>query len=94
MTRASQRGWQKYLQDATLANKAIHAANPEMSLAALDYGATAIRPLCLPSDAPTESVGQMTRERWQTLMEQLVAIKLLEPEKVKIDEAFATQFLE
>jgi NitT/TauT family transport system substrate-binding protein len=94
MTRASQRGWQKYLLDATLANKAIHATNPEMSLAALDYGAKAIRPLCLANDASPESIGQMTRERWQTLMEQLIAIKLLEPEKVKIDEAFTSQFLE
>jgi len=94
VTRASQRGWRKYLQDATAANEKILAANPEMNLAALEYGATAIRPLCLPNDAAPDTVGQMTAERWETLAEQLIEIQLLQPAAVQVKDAFTLEFLE
>lgn len=93
MTQASQRGWQKYLEDPGPANKAINAANPEMKLEALEYGMAAIKPLCLPNDAPPESLGQMTPERWQTLAEQLVSINLLKPGAVKVEEAYRLNLL-
>jgi NitT/TauT family transport system substrate-binding protein len=93
MTRACQRGWQKYLEDATAANNAIHAANPDMSLAALQYGAQALQPLCLLEGVAPQSLGHMTHQRWQTLADQLIEIKLLEPGKVKVEEAFSSEFL-
>lgn len=88
MTRACQRGWRKYLEDPAPANKLIQQANPEMSAAALDYGATALRPLCLPEGMPSESLGEMTLERWQALAEQLIEVGALEAGQVKVAEAF------
>ena len=93
MTRACQRGWQKYLDDPQPANDLIRQANPEMSAEALAYGATALKPLCLPDDAAPETLGHMTLERWQKLSEQLVEIELLAPGKVQPQDAFTTQFL-
>ncbi len=88
MTKASLRGWQAYLQNAEPANKLLLEANPELTLAALNFGQQALKPLCLPQDAPPESLGQMTTARWQQLADQLIAIKLLEPKQVEVTHAF------
>jgi NitT/TauT family transport system substrate-binding protein len=77
ITRASVRGWQKYLEDPGPANEWIQKSNPEITLKALDYGAQAIKPLCLPDDADPATLGRMTLERWQQLQDQLIEIKLL-----------------
>ena len=59
-----------------------------MSEAALEYGAKALRPLCLPEGMSADALGQMTAERWSTLAEQLVEIGALEAGQVKAEEAF------
>ena len=94
MARACRRGWQRYLENPAAANRLIHEAHPEITLAALDYGAKAIQPLCLPENAPAESLGQMSAERWQTLADQSIEIKLLAPGKVDVNEAFRTDLLD
>ncbi|HTN76963.1 MAG TPA: ABC transporter permease, partial [Pirellulaceae bacterium] len=93
MTRACVRGWRTYLSDPDPAHHLINAANPEMTLEALTFGFRALTPLCLPNSAPPESVGRMTPERWQTLTDQLIEIKLLEPGKVRADEAYRLEFM-
>jgi NitT/TauT family transport system substrate-binding protein len=93
MTRASVRGWQKYLEDPAAANALIQKSNPEISTHALEYGAKAIKPLCLPHDADPKTIGTMSLDRWQELRDQLVAIKLLKPGKVQPAEVFTTKYL-
>lgn len=93
MTRASVRGWQKYLADAAPANELLRAANPEITIEALNFGQQAVKPLCLPNNAAPETLGKMTAERWQQLADQLIAIKLLEPGKVKVAEAYRLDML-
>lgn len=88
MTRACVRGWRKYLEDPASANQLILEANPEFSPEALQYGARALKPLCLPDNAPPESLGRMTKERWQTLADQLTEINALELGKVDVEHCF------
>lgn len=93
MTRASIRGWKKYLQDPEATNKFIHEQNREMGLEILAFGAKELKPLCLPTDFSEERLGEMSTERWQTLIDQMVAIGSLKPDAVKADAAFTTKFL-
>lgn len=92
MVSASRRGWEHYLEHPEETNKHIHELNPEMSLAALEYGVNALRPLVLDDVARTEGIGHMTLDRWQTLAEQLEALHIAEP--VDVDKVFTTRFLQ
>jgi NitT/TauT family transport system substrate-binding protein len=94
MVRAVRRGWRQYLTDPTAANAAIAEQNPEMSLDALAYGATEIAKLCVPSELSTDQLGTMTRERWETLWEQMVEADLLDGDPSVARNAFTTRFLE
>jgi NitT/TauT family transport system substrate-binding protein len=94
MVVACREGWQKYLQDYKETNAEILKLNSQgMTAEALDFGAEALKPLCLPSGFPAERIGEMTRERWQTLADQFVEIKLADPEKVKAESVFNNDFL-
>jgi NitT/TauT family transport system substrate-binding protein len=93
MVRASLRGWKKYLNDPETTNAHIHSLNEEMGLAALEFGAEALAPLCLPSELPAEDLGRMSADRWKTLASQLVEIKMLDPKKAAVDRAFTNEFL-
>lgn len=88
---ASVEGWATYLKDATATNAAIHQLNSEMSLAALEFGVTALKPLC-ETPAATAPCG-MQLERWQTLVQQIEEIEDIEPGSVKPEECFTLKFL-
>lgn len=93
MTRACIRGWRKYLAEPEATNQYIHEQNPEMDLAVLQYGAAALKPLCLPAGFDESRLGEMTAERWETLNDQLVEIGSLEAGAVKPADAFTTKFI-
>ncbi|MBS0202382.1 MAG: ABC transporter substrate-binding protein [Planctomycetes bacterium] len=93
MTRASIRGWHKYLEDPAETNKYIHEQNPEMSLEILEFGVAALKPLCLPEGFAAERLGEMTAARWQTLTEQMEEIGSIKPNTVVATEAFTATFL-
>lgn len=89
MVQACREGWQKYLESPDETNAAILALNPErMTAEALAYGAEQLEPLCTPNPNETPEFGGMSRERWQTLVDQFIELKLITPEKVKAPEAF------
>ncbi|HJT31395.1 MAG TPA: ABC transporter substrate-binding protein [Pirellulales bacterium] len=92
MVSASRRGWEHYLEHPDETNRHIHELNPEMSLAALEYGVNALRPLVLDDVAKTEGIGHMTPQRWRTLAEQLEELGIAEP--VDVSKVFTTRFLE
>ncbi len=88
---ASVAGWKKYLADPSATNTAIHGMNKDMSLAALEFGASAMAPLCKVRD--TEPLCNMTLERWQTLVSQIEEVDDIQPGSVKPEECFTTEFL-
>ena len=92
MVAASRRGWQHYLEHPQETNEHIHRLNPEMSLAALEYGVNALRPLVLDELADKEGIGQMSRQRWQTLADQLAELGIAEP--IDVSQIFTTRFLD
>ncbi|MEP3479795.1 MAG: ABC transporter substrate-binding protein [Fuerstiella sp.] len=91
MVEASVKGWGLYLESASSTNSAIHRDNPEMSLASLEYGAAAMKPLCQPSDQ-TGLCG-MTEERWQHLIDLIVEVDEISLNSVAASDCFDLQFL-
>jgi NitT/TauT family transport system substrate-binding protein len=94
MTRASIKGWKKYLADPDETNKHIHGLNPEMGSEILEFGVNALRPLCLPEGFDEKRLGEMSAERWTTLVSQMTEIGLLKPAATKPEDAYSLKFLE
>ncbi len=91
---ATREGWRHYLADGKLANELILAANPEgMTAEALEFGAKVMQELAMPDDADPETIGMMTQERWETLLQQLSDLKLVDRNKVKAEDCFTLEFL-
>jgi NitT/TauT family transport system substrate-binding protein len=93
VVRASQRGWQKYLSDPEETNEFIHSENPEMALDVLEFGVGVLRPLCPPAENSPETWGEMSAERWDTLVRQMEESASLEPGKVTAAQAWSNEFL-
>lgn len=91
---ATRKGWQNYLSKPTKGNKAILAANEHgMTAEALQFGSVEMRELAMPQGASLESVGMMTLERWQTLVQQMDALEPQAAGKVKAEDCFSVDFL-
>jgi NitT/TauT family transport system substrate-binding protein len=91
---ASREGWRRYLEDPEATNRFILQQNPEgISWAALEYGAEALQTLCLPEGTTADQIGQMTRQRWMELGEQLADLELIDLERAKPEEAFSLKYL-
>ena len=92
---ATRIGWQNYLQDPAKGNQAILTANNHgMTGEALEFGSEGLRSLALPNGFSIEQVGEMTLERWQTLVDQMANLGLVDQSKVKAEECFTTEFLD
>ncbi|MBM3278636.1 MAG: ABC transporter substrate-binding protein [Candidatus Handelsmanbacteria bacterium] len=91
VVRASLAGWEHYLRQPEPTNQQLHQLNPEMDLDILAYGVEQSRPLVQLAGQP---LGNMSLERWQTLLQQMAEAELIEPGKVKPEEAFTTRFLQ
>jgi NitT/TauT family transport system substrate-binding protein len=92
MVRATVKGWRHYLRDPSAANAAIQKLNPAMDKELLAFGAKELRPLVL-GDLAEESIGRMTLDRWQTLVDQLVSCDQMKADAVKASDVFTNQFL-
>ncbi|MFN3648464.1 MAG: ABC transporter substrate-binding protein [Armatimonadota bacterium] len=93
MVEASVRGWEKYLEAPEETNRRIHELNPEMELDLLELGARDMEPLVRDETAKQEGIGHMSRERWETLAQQLQEIGQLKAGQVTPASAFTTEFL-
>lgn len=93
MTRASIRGWRKYLAEPVETNKHIHEQNTQMDLDVLAFGVNALKPLCLPKDFTEERLGEMTAERWQAITSQMTEIGSLPIDFARPEAAFTARFL-
>lgn len=91
MVNASIAGWKKYLEAPEETHKFINTLNPAMDVQALAFGAEQLKTL-VPGTQGT-GIGHLSPERWQTLVSQLESLQLLQPGKVKAEEAYDTRFL-
>lgn len=93
MVAASIRGWQHYIESPDQTNAYIERLNRQMTADILAYGAKAIRPLVITLDVPSQRLGSMSRERWQTLADQLIECGQLDREKADVAGSFDTSCL-
>jgi NitT/TauT family transport system substrate-binding protein len=92
---ATKLGWQNYLSDPAKGNAAILADNEHgMTAEVLEFGSRELRELALPRGVGPETVGDMTLERWTTLVQQMDELEPSSAGKVKAEECFNTQFLQ
>ena len=78
MVNAVREGWQSYLIDATKTNEFMGKLNPTMDAETFTASADAQKPLIRSVDTAQLGIGAMTRERWLTLIEQLVELKVID----------------
>jgi len=78
MVQAVREGWQSYLADAGKANEYMRNLNPTMDAQTFKASAEAQKPLIETDDSKTLGIGSMKLERWQTLVRQLVDLKVID----------------
>jgi len=92
---ATRAGWKTYLDDPVQGNAAVLAANEHgMTAEALQFGVQELRPLALPEEMDRDQLGQMSLQRWQTLVEQMDQLDPALAGKVDPNECFTKAFLE
>ncbi len=92
--RATRTGWQNYLQDPSQGNAAIMAANDHgMTSEALAFGSQGLRSLAIPENFAADDLGTMTLQRWETLVQQMAQLQLVDPTTVQAKDCFTTEFL-
>ncbi|MCC9606315.1 ABC transporter substrate-binding protein [Blastopirellula sp. JC732] len=87
MTRACIKGWKHYLEHPQETNNVISTLNPELDVAALQFGAEAIQGLALPTS--DDQFGRMTLARWTELLTQMEEVGMTKPGQVNPDDCFA-----
>ncbi|EMI45920.1 ABC transporter substrate-binding protein [Rhodopirellula sp. SWK7] len=89
---ATRLGWENYLSAPDIANEQILAANKHgMTAEVLQFGAEQMRDLAYPSE--NTKLGQMSLDRWQTLVGQMSELEVIDADSVQAEECFTTQFL-
>ena len=78
MIEAVREGWQTYLSDPAKANEYMSRLNPTMDAQTFKESAEAQKPLIENTDTKRLGLGAMTPERWQTLVQQLVELKVID----------------
>lgn len=75
---AVREGWTAYLADPVSTNAAMQQMNPTMDSQTFSESAAAQKPLIETEETKKLGLGVMTSERWQTLIEQLAELNLIE----------------
>jgi NitT/TauT family transport system substrate-binding protein len=78
MIDAVREGWQSYLADATKANEHMRKLNPTMDEQTFKDSAATQKSLIETEETKKSGIGSMYRERWQTLIKQLVELKVID----------------
>ena len=94
MVQASIEGWKKYLEYPKESNAVILSKNKQgIKENALEFGVVALKPLCIPTAEGDSAIGSMSAQRWTTLSETLVSLKLIDAAKASVDKAYTLRFL-
>jgi len=75
---AVREGWKNYLADPAKANEYMGKLNPTMDAQTFKESAEAQKPLIENTETKSAGVGVMALERWQTLVRQLVELKVID----------------
>jgi len=78
---ALREGWRAYLDDPKSTNQTMGKLNPDMDAATMLAAANAQKPLIETDETKKGELGMMTIERWQTLVEQLVDLNVINKSK-------------
>jgi len=85
-------GWTYYRNNYQDVNEVIMEANGEIALDDLEFEAETQEPFIFGGDAETYGFGYMDESRWETLIEQLYSLELID-EPVQSSEVFTNEFL-
>ena len=78
MVSAVREGWLSYVNDPGPGNELMQAMNRTMDARTFTESAAAQKPLIVGDKEPRPAIGSMTKERWQTLVQQLSDLKVIE----------------
>lgn len=78
MVQAVRQGWQVYLADPSKANELMGRLNPTMDQQTFAESAEAQKSLILAEDPNGADVGVMSLQRWQTLVQQLLDLNVID----------------
>lgn len=94
--KASMEGWKSYLENPAPANELIRKDNPNMTDAQLAYSVGKLKELGMVTggDASRMGIGIITPQRAKASYDFLVQTKLIDPAKVKIDDAYNIGFVQ
>lgn len=76
--RATRDGWRAYLDNPGPANALMAKLNTTMDAATFTAAAEAQRPLIENAETKAKGLGAMTKERWETLTQQLVELGIVD----------------
>jgi len=76
--KASRAGWRSYLDDPKPANATMAKLNTAMDAETFAAAAEAQKALIETAETKTRGLGTMTKERWETLANQLVDLKIID----------------
>lgn len=87
---ATAEGYKSYLADPAPGNALIKKDNPNMSEEQLAYGVAKLKEMGIitSGDAATQGIGTITRERLDKTYAFLIEAGLIDPAKVKLDQAY------
>jgi len=93
--KATMEGWKSYLADPAPGNVLIKQDNPKMTDEQLAYSVGKLKELGMVTggDAARLGIGVMTEARARASYDFLVAAKLIEPAKVKLEESYNLGFI-
>ena len=77
MIKACQEGWRAYLDNPTETNKLMATLNPDMDLDTFAQAAAAQKSLIETEETKKLGLGVITKDRWDTLGQQLVMLKVI-----------------
>lgn len=89
LSAALQEGWRAYLDNPAAANAVMQKLNPSMDAQTFADAAKSQISLIENDDTKKLGLGAMTRERWETLANQLVELKVVKT-KVSADACFVS----
>ena len=90
---ATVKGWDYYQTNYEEINQnVISKENPDLEPDAMKFTSETLMDLVFGGDAADHGVGYMTKERWETLAQQLTDVGVLS-EEINVDEVFTTEFL-
>jgi NitT/TauT family transport system substrate-binding protein len=86
------KGWEAFKEDPEKVYEYIIELEPEKTVEQMTYATEQMEDLVFGGDAVEHGVGYMTEERWQTLIDQLYELELVDSQ-IPAADVFTTKFL-